>query len=109
MGTMTEDPLDSVIGMVARKAGVPTEQITRATRLVHDLHIDGDDATELVLEIRNRYELDMSEFDASQFFRSEPTLLSWLPFLPSQKRDRLENKRPLTVGDLVDAVQRGRF
>jgi hypothetical protein len=29
-------------------------------------------------------------------------LLSLLPFLPSQKRDRLEQKRPLTVGELVE-------
>ena len=94
-----------VIAVVARKAGIATEQVSLNSRLVQDLYIDGDDAMDLILEISRSCLIDVSEFNASTYFKSEPSLLSLLPFLPSQKRNRLEQKRPLTVGELVEAVR----
>ncbi len=96
---------ECVIAVIARKAGVAPEQVSLSAKLVQDLHIDGDDAVDAILEISKRCSIDVSGFDASKYFRSEPSLLSLLPFLPSQKRDRLEQKRPLTVGELVEAAR----
>jgi hypothetical protein len=50
--------------------------------------------------------MDVSGFDSSLYFRSEPTLLSLFSFLPSQKK-RAVPKLTITVGELVDAARRG--
>ena len=100
------DPRDVVIGVIARRAGIPTEQVSLDARVLQDLHIDGDDAVDMLLEIAEKCSVDVSGFDASVYFRSEPSLLSLLPFLPSRKRDRVDQKRPLTVGELIEAARR---
>ena len=99
------DPRDVVIGVVARRAGIRPEQVSPHARLLQDLHIDGDDAVDTVLEIAKKCSVDVSGFDSSAHFRSEPSLLSLLPFLPSQKRDQIDQKRPLTVGELIEAAR----
>ena len=66
---MDVDPRDCVIAIIARKAGVAPEQVSLHSRLVHDLHIDGDDAVDTILEIANRCAVDVSGFDASLYFR----------------------------------------
>lgn len=104
---MIEDPIDCVVGIVARKAGVAPKQVTMNTRLLHDLGIDGDDAVETILEISKQCSVDVSEFKTSNYFRSEPSLLSLLRFLGSNKR--VEDMPPLTVKDLVNAVRRGKL
>jgi hypothetical protein len=72
---------------------------------LQDLHIDGDDAVDTILEIARKRSVDVSGFDSSTYFRSEPPLLSLLRFLPWQKRDRIDQNRPLTVGELIEAAR----
>jgi hypothetical protein len=103
------DPRDCVIAIIARKAAVAPEQVSLDSRLLHDLHIDGDDAVDAILEIANRCAVDVSEFDASLYFRTEPSLLSLLPFLPSARDTRVDQKRPLSVGELVEAARQGKL
>ena len=103
------DPRDVVISVIARQAGIPPDQVGLDARLLHDLHIDGDDAIDAILEISKRWSVDVSGFDASRYFRSEPSLLSLFPFLPSQRRERLDQKRPLTVRELVEAARNGKL
>gem|GEM_PF-3742690 len=83
-------------------------QVTVDARLVEDLKLDGDDAVYALLEISKKCSMDVSGFDSTRYFRSEPTLLSLLPFLPSQKK-RAEPKQPLTVGTLIEAARNGRL
>lgn len=101
---MGADPREVVLAVIARRAGVSPEQVRPESRLLQDLHIDGDDAVDTILEIAKECSVDLSGFDASVYFRSEPSLLSLVPFLPSQRRNRVDQKRPLTVGELIEAA-----
>lgn len=87
---------------------MPKDQVTLATRLVEDLKLDGDDAVDALLEISKKCSMDLSDFDSSLYFHSEPTLLSLFRFLRSQKT-RTISKQTITVRNLVDAARRGRL
>jgi len=106
---MCADPKDCVLRVLARRTGLDPGQINSASRLLHDLHIDGDDAVDVILEVSKRCSMDVSEFDSSQYFRPEPSLLSLLWFLPFQRRNQMSKKRPLTVGELIDAASQGKL
>lgn len=95
-----------VIAILARRSRLAKDQVTPESRLVEDLKLNGDDAVDALLEISKECSMDVSGFDSTRYFRSEPTLLSLLPFLPSQKK-RTEPKEPLTVGELIEAAHRG--
>ena len=105
---MPMNPEEQVVSVLARRSGVAKGKVTLETRLVEDLGLNGDDAVGAILEICNTYPMDISGFDSSLDFRSEPTLLSLLWFLPSQKKERTK-KQTITVGNLVDAARRGRL
>jgi acyl carrier protein len=97
-----------VISILARRSGVAKEKLTAETRLVEDLMLDGDDAVDALLEISEECSLDVSGFDASRYFHSEPTLLSLFSFLSSRK-SRIVPKQPLTVGELMESARSGRL
>ena len=85
------------------------DQITLDARLVQDLRLDGDDAIDALLEISKECSMDVSGFNSSLYFRPEPSLLSLLRFLPSQKQKRASPKLTLTVGQVIEAARRGRL
>ena len=95
-----------VIAVLTRRSRLAKDQVTPESQLVEDLKLDGDDAVDALLEIFKECSMDVSVFDSTRYFRSEPTLLSLLPFLPSQKK-RTEPRQPLTVGELIEAARRG--
>lgn len=105
---MQSEPEELVVSVLSRRSGLAKERVTLGTRLVEDLKLDGDDAVDALLEISKGCSMDVSGFDSSLYFRSEPTLLSLFRFLPSQKK-RAVPKQPITVGELVDAARRGRL
>jgi acyl carrier protein len=96
-----------VLNVLARKTGADANKISMESRLLHDLGLDGDDAIEAIQEISDKCSIDIAGFSPTEYFRSEPSLLSLLWFLPSQKRDRLSEKRPITVRQLIDAARKG--
>ena len=104
---MVSDPSDYVLEVLARRTGLNPDQITPDARLLQDLRLDGDDAVDTILEISRGCAMDMSECDLSLYFRREPSLLAFLWFLPSQKQDRTETKRILTVRELIEAARTG--
>ena len=103
---MRSDLEKEIISMISRNSGLSRDKVVPTARFVEDLRIDGDDAIEILLDVSKKYSMDVSGFDSTRYFRSEPTLLSLLPFLPSQKK-RTEPKQPLTVGELIEAARRG--
>lgn len=98
------DPLDCVLAILSRKTGIELSKIRTEASLLHDLRIDGDDAVEVILELSSRCGVDVSSFDCSRYFRSEPAL-GWL--LPTRESTR--DKACLTVQDLVEGVRRGKL
>jgi acyl carrier protein len=105
---MQISPEEQVVSVLSRRSGLGKEKVTPEARLVEDLKLDGDDAVDALLEISKECSMDVSGFDSSRYFRSEPSLLSLLPFLPSQKK-RAEPKQSLTVGELIEAARNGRL
>jgi hypothetical protein len=107
MEIVRTDPEDCVLNVIARRTGLDASRISMESRLLHDLGLNGDDATEAIQEISDKCSINIEGFDATQYFCGEPTLLSLLWFLRSQRRNRKSEKRPITVGQLVEAARRG--
>ncbi len=105
---MQKTPEEEVVSVLVRRTGLSPERMTPEARLVQDLGLDGDDAVDALLEISDKCSMDISGFEPSLYFRSEPTLLSLFPFLPSQKK-RASPKQTLTVGELTHAARQGRL
>lgn len=92
-----------IISVVSRKSGVKPATITLSTRLLHDLHIYGDDAEEVLSEIGRTYQIDFSGFDFQQYFFPEGFAFWIIPsFL---KRRLLSKKCPITIQELVWAAE----
>jgi acyl carrier protein len=94
-----------VVSVLARRTGLPPERITTDARLVEDLGLDGDEAISALLELSKMYALDVTGFNSSLYFRSEPSLLTVLELL-FRRRQRLP-KSTLTVEELITAIRRG--
>jgi hypothetical protein len=89
-----------VIRFIAAKTGLEPNAITSASRLLHDLKIDGDDAEELLTEYSHAFQVDMTAFDFHRHFRSEPNLVAlWL--------GNLKRFAPVTVAELVQSARNG--
>lgn len=55
---------DQVIAMVAEDRGLPAARIDRASRLVDDLGMDGDEADEFFVAFRARFGADLAPLQA---------------------------------------------
>ncbi len=100
-----DDLRDRIYSILSRRSGVPRERLTDESRVVQDLRLDADDAIDALLEISRVFPIDFADFDSSLFFRSEPTLVTLFRHLFPKQREL--PKRILTVGELIDAAQRG--
>ena len=97
--------IQEIVSLLAKKTGLKVAELSLDARLLHDLGVDGDDARELILAFAHEFGVDISAFRFSKHFRSEPSLLNVLWFLPSHKEERIERKVPVTIRDLVEAAR----
>ena len=98
---------DELASVLAELRAEPRGKITPSTRLREDLGIDGDDWDEVLVAIRERWQMDWSGFDFYRFFGEEP---SWRSLFLAV-RDLLAGRRlqSLTVGHLHFVLQHGRW
>jgi uncharacterized protein DUF1493 len=89
-----------IIEVLARRTGLDHASIKPEARLLQDLKLDGDDAIDAIREISSRCGMDVSQFRAELYFRSEPSLLSLF-------RRSSVPERVLTVGQLIEAAEQG--
>jgi acyl carrier protein len=87
------------IALLARCSGLEPGRISSDSRLVQDLQLDGDDATDALLEISKRYGMEFAGFDPSLYFRPEPNLFSIF-------RKKHVPERELRVGELVTFLRK---
>ncbi|MDG2531330.1 DUF1493 family protein [Caulobacter endophyticus] len=137
-----ESSVDRVAALVVEHMGAPAFPITRATRLLDDLGIDGDDADAFFRDFGARFGVDLAPLHArwDRHFGNEadwrlslPTLLvvilltvaiitrsAWAVaggvlvvaaaiFFIWRSLRRNEPNLPVTVGDLIEAVETGRW
>ena len=63
--------LDIAKTLIAAALNKSPEDISGELRLFHDLGIDGDDAEELLIEVRDKHNVNFDEFNFSEYFGSE--------------------------------------
>jgi acyl carrier protein len=95
---------ERIVRLVAKMTGLQMKKLTMESRLLQDLGVDGDDADELINAYAEEFGVDMASFRFSTHFRSEPSLLRLLSFLPSQKHERITTKVPITLRDLAEGA-----
>lgn len=84
------------------------ESLVPSTRLLHDLGIDGDDAVEILTDFSKRFGMDLSSFPFQRYFGSElGSGIRWL--LRKIGQQSAIRFAPVTVQDLIDAANRGRW
>ena len=57
---MTTDVENQLIAMLAKERGLPIERIKPSSRLLDDLGMDGDDAVEFFIDVKNTFGTDIS-------------------------------------------------
>jgi hypothetical protein len=100
---------EQIVGLISRRAGIPAVNIRLDSRLLHDLGITGDDAEELLDEFASRFEVEMEGFSFDEYFTGEPSVLHFLWVLGVRKKPIWEDKKELTVSELVEAAHRRRW
>lgn len=81
------------------------KKIDRSTLIYDDLRISGDDAIELIERIHREFGTSFKSFRFPDYFPYESESLLYGVFLLfAQSR-----KKPLTVGHLLDVVDRGEW
>jgi acyl carrier protein len=88
-------------GFVLKQACLNGILITRDTIIYKDLGITGDDAYDLIIAFRKKFNVDVSNYMFADYF--EPEGMNWL--VPHT----IKNKKALTIGHLEKAIQAGRL
>jgi len=63
---VTDSTKDKVIGLVAERMGVDAEQITEETHFVNDLQSDSLDMAELVIDLEEEFDINISDEEAQK-------------------------------------------
>ena len=84
------------------------ERLSPSTRLLHDLGIDGDDAEEVLVAFGERFHVDFSSLAFPKHFGSEFDAGGRWLIRKLFGGDALRFA-PLTVQDLIDAANQGRW
>ena len=103
---------DEIKLIVSNEANVSLDKVNDNSTLLGELKIDGDDAWEIFEQCHSKYQLDLTNFNFSKYFRSEPCLKGLVYFYRKLKyRDEhiAANKLPITVKDLIAACKKGKW
>ena len=103
---------DKVLKIISREMDLPIDAISMHSTLLVDLNIDGDDAWEVLERCYEQFGLDISSLKFTDYFSSEPCHKGmYYIFRKLKFKDEhlARNKKRLTVTDLINACERGRF
>lgn len=83
-------------------------EFTHATDLVNDLKLKGDDAYEFICSFSDRFNVNIADFKFEEYFYPEGdcVLRELLNIVLFRK---IENKKKITLGNLVEGVKEGRL
>lgn len=109
IGMASFQQIEQVKDFVAEITGVKQERLTEATRLGHDLGVDGEDAAELIQAFVQRFQVDMSEFNFDSHFGPEAGF-NPITYLIGRvfRRHEIETV-PVTIADLAEAATTGKW
>ena len=95
--------VDEIIALVSRISG--SEKAQFQSRLLQDLSIAGDDASELLAHLHSHFNVSFSGFDFDRYFPEEHEALG--DYLRRRLRLLRSDKAPIIVGHLIAVVRRG--
>jgi acyl carrier protein len=104
----SSDPQLAILSIVSRRSGIPAAKLSLEQRLLQDLGIDGDDASELLLDLSGQFGVDLTALNFEKHFRPEPNLFSVLRS-PLVKQKERADKIPVTIRDLIVAANTGKW
>ena len=98
--------MDQVLEHVRRlvEKASASRDVKPETRLLHDLHLDGDDVLELLEGLVRTYGTSFSSMSFTDFFHEEPEALG--AHIAFSLRFR-SGRKPVTVQHLAEVVKRG--
>lgn len=98
---MSDSNLQTVIDFVLQEVPKPRPKVLTAdTGIYEDLRMIGSDADEFLFDFFTKYKIDYESFKFSEYFPAD----GFWPF--SFKREQL---KPLTLGMLAKALERGKW
>lgn len=98
--------------MISENRGIPLQKLRLEDTLFQDLGMYGDDALEFLVEYAKTFEIDMTGFDFSKYFRSEGW--SWgdssetAIWLSKSYRWSL-NYTPITILDIIRIAKKKKW
>ena len=98
------DPRETVIDIVAKESGTAREKLRDETRIVEDLHLDGNDVAELVERVAATFKIDMTNYRWYHHHGPEGCNPLWLIFPPWWMG---KTRIPIRVADLIEAARTG--
>jgi acyl carrier protein len=96
------DLRETVMRIIAEQTAVAPERIHDETRIVEDLHLDGDDVVELMERVAATFAIDMSGYRWYHHHGPEGCNPFWLIFRPWWMR---KTHIPIRVAVLVEAAR----
>jgi acyl carrier protein len=108
---MNADLSERVLQMIADQTSCRLSQLRPETDLFQDLGVDGDDALELLIRLRDEFAINMDDVQFKRHFSSEPHLFNpWLSLsllLPRRWRwpPWRQERIPVVVADLIEAAR----
>lgn len=108
MNSISQSEKDSILDFISTFCGVPRSKISMRSEIVGDLHIEGDDAIELIEELSKLLNVDSNDFDFSTFFVSE-SAFNPLNGLIGLLKGRGKKKNALSIEELVEFLVKKRI
>jgi acyl carrier protein len=104
-----EDTAEKLKEFLSDQLSVPLDRLNDDVSFFHDLGVDGDDASDLLVVYAKKFDVNIDDFPINEYFGAE------LPLTPLHLLERLSGKskqvklKRLTVKNLIDGVFEGKL
>jgi len=107
---MNQTIFQTLKAFISGEAGIDENRISPNTRIYEDLYIYGDDAIELLVKYGKKFNVDMTEFMAAEYFEGEGGS-KFVDDIVRAFTGKVEPNglRVLTVKDLEKGIEAGRL
>lgn len=95
---------EAIVRIVAAQSGVAPAALRDDTRIVEDLHLDGDDVVEIVEAVAKTFSVDMANYRWYHHHGPEGCNPLWIIFPPWWTRKK---HIPIRIADLIEAARTG--
>jgi acyl carrier protein len=108
---MDLEKLEDLKKFIENERGKQSFLLNENTELYKDLNIYGDDANEFFIAFSKKFNVDVSNFMASEYFNDEGIdIIAMVIKIITGKRPQYDKgKKPLTLANLVKAISAGKL